>query len=199
MISNNNGFSSLLNNHIENKYSFDLIYFPANISFCRLKYNQFSFSMLDYGILKNEIGNELTTNPIVRKISFTGSTEVGKLLLAQCATTVKKVSMELGGHAPFIVFDDADIDEAVSGAMTTKFRNTGQTCICANRLFIHEKVYDDLGIRALVVLPGAAAASAGGGGCEVSQNVKGSMRGGAGKGGVPPPGNRLKSPEITWN
>ena len=90
-----------------------------------------------------EIGSELTTNPIVRKISFTGSTEVGKILLAQCATTVKKVSMELGGHAPFIVFDDADVDEAVEGAMTTKFRNTGQTCICANRLYIHEKVYDE--------------------------------------------------------
>ena len=88
----------------------------------------------------NEIGKELTTNPIVRKISFTGSTEVGKILLAQCATTVKKVSMELGGHAPFIVFDDADIDEAVIGAMTTKFRNTGQTCICANRIYVHEKV-----------------------------------------------------------
>ena len=91
----------------------------------------------------NEIGKELTTNPIVRKISFTGSTEVGKILLAQCATTVKKVSMELGGHAPFIVFDDADIDEAVSGAMTTKFRNTGQTCICANRIYVHDKVYDE--------------------------------------------------------
>ena len=90
-----------------------------------------------------EIGSELTTNPIVRKISFTGSTEVGKILLTQCATTVKKVSMELGGHAPFIVFDDADVDEAVEGAMTTKFRNTGQTCICANRLYIHEKVYDE--------------------------------------------------------
>jgi len=90
-----------------------------------------------------EIGNELTSNPIVRKISFTGSTEVGKILLSQCSTTVKKVSMELGGHAPFIVFDDADIDEAVIGAMTTKFRNTGQTCICANRLFIHEKIYDE--------------------------------------------------------
>ena len=90
-----------------------------------------------------EIGNELTSNPIVRKISFTGSTEVGKILLAQCSTTVKKVSMELGGHAPFIVFDDADIDEAVTGAMTTKFRNTGQTCKCANRLFIHEKIYDE--------------------------------------------------------
>ena len=91
----------------------------------------------------NEIGKELTTNPLVRKISFTGSTEVGKILLSQCSSTVKKVSMELGGHAPFIVFDDADIDEAVIGAMQSKFRNTGQTCVCANRLFVHEKIYDE--------------------------------------------------------
>ena len=91
----------------------------------------------------NEIGKELTTNPLVRKISFTGSTEVGKVLLSQCSSTVKKVSMELGGHAPFIVFDDADIDEAVVGAMQSKFRNTGQTCVCANRLFVHEKIYEE--------------------------------------------------------
>ena len=91
----------------------------------------------------NEIGKELTQNPIVKKISFTGSTEVGKILLKQSSSTVKKVSMELGGHAPFIVFDDANIDEAVTGAITSKFRNTGQTCICANRLFVHEKVYDE--------------------------------------------------------
>ena len=91
----------------------------------------------------NEIGKELTENPIVKKISFTGSTEVGKILLKQSSSTVKKVSMELGGHAPFIVFDDANIDEAVTGAITSKFRNTGQTCICANRLFVHEKVYDE--------------------------------------------------------
>jgi len=90
-----------------------------------------------------EIGVELTTNPIVRKVSFTGSTEVGKVLLKQCASTVKKVSMELGGHAPFIVFDDADIDEAVIGAIQSKFRNTGQTCVCANRIFVHEKIYDE--------------------------------------------------------
>ena len=89
-----------------------------------------------------EIGKELTTNPIVRKVSFTGSTEVGKILLKQCSSTVKKVSMELGGHAPFIVFDDADIDEAVTGAIQSKFRNTGQTCVCANRIFVHEKIYD---------------------------------------------------------
>ena len=90
-----------------------------------------------------EIGKELTENPIIKKISFTGSTEVGKQLLKQSASTVKKVSMELGGHAPFIVFEDANIDEAVIGAMQSKFRNTGQTCICANRIFIHEKVYDE--------------------------------------------------------
>ena len=90
-----------------------------------------------------EIGSELTSNPNVRKVSFTGSTEVGKILLAQCASTVKKVSMELGGHAPFIVFDDCDVNQAVIGAMQSKFRNTGQTCVCANRLFVHEKIYDE--------------------------------------------------------
>ena len=89
-----------------------------------------------------EIGLELSTNPIVRKLSFTGSTEIGKVLLSQCASTVKKVSMELGGHAPFIVFEDADIDAAVLGAIQSKFRNSGQTCVCANRLFVHEKIYD---------------------------------------------------------
>ena len=89
-----------------------------------------------------EIGEELTTNPLVRKISFTGSTEVGKVLLSKCSSTVKKVSMELGGHAPFIVFDDANIDDAVEGAIQSKFRNTGQTCVCANRIFVHEKIYD---------------------------------------------------------
>jgi succinate-semialdehyde dehydrogenase/glutarate-semialdehyde dehydrogenase len=91
----------------------------------------------------SEIGDELSSNPIVKKLSFTGSTEIGKLLLQKCATTVKKVSMELGGHAPFIVFDDADIDEAVLGAMQSKFRNTGQTCVCANRLYVQEKVHDE--------------------------------------------------------
>jgi succinate-semialdehyde dehydrogenase/glutarate-semialdehyde dehydrogenase len=90
-----------------------------------------------------EIGLELSTNPIVRKLSFTGSTEVGKILLSQCSSTVKKVSMELGGHAPFIAFEDADIDQAVLGAMQSKFRNTGQTCVCANRIFVHEKIYDE--------------------------------------------------------
>ncbi len=89
-----------------------------------------------------EIGMELTKNPKVKKISFTGSTEVGKVLMEQSASTVKKMSMELGGHAPFIVFDDADIDEAVTGALQSKFRNSGQTCICTNRLFVHDSVYD---------------------------------------------------------
>ncbi len=89
-----------------------------------------------------EVGRELTANPIVRKLSFTGSTEVGKILLEQCAKTVKKVSMELGGNAPFIVFNDADVDEAVKGAMLSKYRNTGQTCVCANRFLVQDKVYD---------------------------------------------------------
>jgi succinate-semialdehyde dehydrogenase / glutarate-semialdehyde dehydrogenase len=89
-----------------------------------------------------EIGGEMTSNPIVRKITFTGSTEVGKLLMKQAASTVKKVSMELGGNAPFLVFDDADLDAAVEGAIAAKFRNTGQTCVCANRILVQEGVYD---------------------------------------------------------
>src|SRR5947209_18392409 len=89
-----------------------------------------------------EIGAELTSNPIVRKLSFTGSTETGKLLMAQCASTVKKLSLELGGNAPFIVFEDADLDAAVEGAIASKYRNTGQTCVCANRLLVHDAVYD---------------------------------------------------------
>ena len=88
------------------------------------------------------IGEELTTNPIVRKITFTGSTEVGKQLMAASAGTVKKVSMELGGNAPFIVFDDADVDAAVEGAIASKFRNTGQTCVCANRILVQDGIYD---------------------------------------------------------
>ena len=88
------------------------------------------------------VGSELTANPLVRKISFTGSTAVGKLLMKQCADTVKKMSMELGGNAPFIVFDDADLDDAVQGAMISKFRNAGQTCVCANRLYVQSSVYD---------------------------------------------------------
>ena len=90
----------------------------------------------------SEIGGEMTSNPIVRKLSFTGSTEVGKLLMRQCAETVKKVSLELGGNAPFIVFDDADLDAAVEGAMASKYRNTGQTCVCVNRLYVQDSVYD---------------------------------------------------------
>jgi succinate-semialdehyde dehydrogenase/glutarate-semialdehyde dehydrogenase len=89
-----------------------------------------------------EVGRELTQNPLVRKFSFTGSTEVGKLLMAQCAGTVKKISLELGGNAPFIVFDDADLDAAVEGAMQSKFRNMGQTCVCANRVLVQASVYD---------------------------------------------------------
>lgn len=88
------------------------------------------------------IGDELTTHPSVRKLTFTGSTGVGKQLMAACAGTVKKTSMELGGNAPFIVFDDADLDAAVAGAMASKYRNAGQTCVCANRLFVQEGVYD---------------------------------------------------------
>jgi succinate-semialdehyde dehydrogenase/glutarate-semialdehyde dehydrogenase len=88
------------------------------------------------------IGTELATNPMVRKLTFTGSTEIGKLLMQQCAGTVKKLSLELGGHAPFIVFGDADLDAAVEGALQSKYRNAGQTCVCANRLLVQERVYD---------------------------------------------------------
>ena len=89
-----------------------------------------------------EIGKELTANPIVRKLSFTGSTEVGRILLRECAGTVKKVTMELGGNAPFLIFDDADMDKAVAGVVASKFRNAGQTCMCANRIFVQEGIYD---------------------------------------------------------
>ena len=89
-----------------------------------------------------EIAEELTDNPIVRKISFTGSTEIGRQIMEKCARDIKKVSLELGGNAPFIVFDDADLDAAVEGALASKFRNAGQTCVCANRLYVHDKVYD---------------------------------------------------------
>jgi len=88
------------------------------------------------------IGGELCANPSVRKISFTGSTEVGRLLMKQAAPTIKKISLELGGNAPFIVFDDADVDAAVEGAIVSKYRNTGQTCVCANRLFVQDGIYD---------------------------------------------------------
>ena len=88
------------------------------------------------------IGAEMTSNPIVRKLSFTGSTAVGRLLMAQSAPTIKKLSLELGGNAPFIVFDDADIDAAVEGAIASKYRNAGQTCVCANRLYVQDGIYD---------------------------------------------------------
>jgi succinate-semialdehyde dehydrogenase / glutarate-semialdehyde dehydrogenase len=88
------------------------------------------------------IAKELTSNPTVRKLTFTGSTQVGKILMAQCADTIKKISLELGGNAPFIVFSDADIDKAISGAISCKFRNSGQTCVCANRFLIHDSIYD---------------------------------------------------------
>lgn len=88
------------------------------------------------------IGKTLCSSPTIRHLSFTGSTEVGRILMAQCAPTVKKLALELGGHAPFIVFEDADIDAAVSGAMASKFRNSGQTCVCANRFYVHKKVHD---------------------------------------------------------
>ena len=110
-----------------------------------------------------EIGGELTSNPIVRKLSFTGSTETGKLLMAQCASTVKKLSLELGGNAPFIVFDDADLDAAVEGAILSKYRNTGQTCVCANRLLVQDAVYDvfaeqlSVAVRKLKPAPGLEA------------------------------------------
>ncbi|MDY0271416.1 MAG: NADP-dependent succinate-semialdehyde dehydrogenase [Advenella sp.] len=89
------------------------------------------------------IGGEMTSNDLVRKVSFTGSTEVGRLLMQQSAGTIKKVSMELGGNAPFIVFEDADLDAAVEGAMASKYRNTGQTCVCTNRFYVHDRVYDE--------------------------------------------------------
>jgi len=89
------------------------------------------------------VGKEMTESPLVRKFSFTGSTAIGKLLIRQCASTVKKVSMELGGNAPFIVFDDADVDAAVKGAIISKYRNAGQTCVCANRIYVQEGVYEE--------------------------------------------------------
>src|SRR5262252_2043273 len=89
-----------------------------------------------------EIGGEMTTNPTVRKLTFTGSTEIGKILMEQCAGTVKKLSLELGGNAPFIVFDDADLDAAVKGAIASKYRNAGQTCVCANRILVQDGVYE---------------------------------------------------------
>ena len=93
------------------------------------------------------IGGEMTSNPAVRKLTFTGSTEVGKKLMAQCASTVKKISLELGGNAPFIVFDDADLDAAVQGAIASKYRNTGQTCVCANRLLVQAGIYEEFAAK----------------------------------------------------
>ncbi|MBA5606853.1 NADP-dependent succinate-semialdehyde dehydrogenase [Duganella sp. FT3S] len=93
------------------------------------------------------IGGEMTSNPVVRKLSFTGSTAVGRLLMQQCAPTIKKLSLELGGNAPFIVFDDADLDAAVEGAIASKYRNAGQTCVCANRLYVQDGIYDAFAAR----------------------------------------------------
>ena len=109
------------------------------------------------------IGGEMCANPTVRKLSFTGSTEVGRLLMKQVAPTVKKISLELGGNAPFIVFDDADLDAAAEGAIIAKYRNAGQTCVCANRFFVHDSVYDAFAaklverVKALKVGPGTEA------------------------------------------
>jgi succinate-semialdehyde dehydrogenase/glutarate-semialdehyde dehydrogenase len=94
-----------------------------------------------------QIGGVLCASPVVRKLSFTGSTAIGKLLMAQCAGTVKKLSLELGGNAPLIVFDDADLDPAVDGILASKFRNSGQTCVCANRIYVHDRVYDEVARR----------------------------------------------------
>ena len=104
--------------------------------------------------ITSEIGAEMTSNPIVRKLTFTGSTAVGKKLMADCAKTVKRTSMELGGNAPFIVFDDADMDEAVKGAMICKYRNAGQTCVCANRIFVQEGIYDEFAERLSAAVAG---------------------------------------------
>jgi succinate-semialdehyde dehydrogenase/glutarate-semialdehyde dehydrogenase len=93
------------------------------------------------------IGAELTANPDVRKLSFTGSTEIGRLLMAQCAPTLKKLSLELGGNAPFIVFDDADVDAAVAGAIASKYRNSGQTCVCTNRFLVQSAVYESFSAK----------------------------------------------------
>ena len=101
-----------------------------------------------------DIGHVLATHPAVRKLSFTGSTEVGRTLMRQTADTIKKVSMELGGNAPFIVFEDADLDAAVEGAMISKYRNAGQTCVCANRLYVHAKVYDAFAAKLVAAVQG---------------------------------------------
>jgi succinate-semialdehyde dehydrogenase/glutarate-semialdehyde dehydrogenase len=102
--------------------------------------------------IAQEIGAEITSNPTVRKVSFTGSTQVGKLLMKQCADTVKKVSLELGGNAPFIVFDDADLDAAILGVMASKYRNAGQTCVCANRIYVQDGVYEAFAAKMAVAV-----------------------------------------------
>jgi len=99
-----------------------------------------------------EIGAEMTSNPRVRKLTFTGSTAIGKKLMAQCAGTMKKISLELGGNAPFVVFEDADLDAAVEGALASKYRNTGQTCVCANRLLVQSSVYEDFSARLIAAV-----------------------------------------------
>ncbi|VVM42075.1 NAD-dependent succinate-semialdehyde dehydrogenase [Pseudomonas fluorescens] len=104
------------------------------------------------GTRSREIGAELTGNPAVQKLSFTGSTDIGKLLMAQCAQTIKKVSLELGGNAPFIVFEDADLDAAVEGAIGSKFRNSGQTCVCTNRLLVQNSIYDEFARRLVLAV-----------------------------------------------
>ena len=104
------------------------------------------------GTRSREIGAELTGNPAVQKLSFTGSTGIGKLLMAQCAQTIKKVSLELGGNAPFIIFEDADLDAAVEGAIGSKFRNSGQTCVCTNRLLVQNSVYDEFARRLVLAV-----------------------------------------------
>ena len=101
----------------------------------------------------HQIGGEMCANPIVAKLSFTGSTEVGRILMRQCADTIKKMSLELGGNAPFIVFDDADVDAAVEGLMAAKFRNGGQTCVCPNRVFVQRAVFDDFAQKLAAQMP----------------------------------------------
>jgi len=113
------------------------------------------------GTNSRAIGAELTGNPDVQKLSFTGSTGIGKLLMAQCAETIKKVSLELGGNAPFIVFDDADLDAAVQGALGSKFRNSGQTCVCTNRLLVQNGVYDEFSKRLVAAVNALKVAPAG--------------------------------------
>src|SRR3546814_14043972 len=108
----------------------------------------------------------MTSRPIGRSLSFTGSAEVGRLVMQQCASTVKKISLELGGNAPFLVFDDADLDAAVEGAMISKFRNTGQTCVCANRILVQDGVYDAFAEKLAVAVKKIGRASCRERGCQ---------------------------------